>query len=204
MLPQDPSTWPARAVHDTIAAISQRPEFRRGLGESLLQRAMQLFSRWYNAFMELFRGSETARVVLWSLVALLVLLLIARIVIGIREGERRKRGLPAHRSTSVDPWGDAERLSSTGSYTEAAHALFAALLMACAARGELRIHSSKTTGDYLRELRRRSAPSVGGFARFRARYDRIIYGDRSCDAEGYAALLEDARTLIAAPQRRAA
>lgn len=204
MLLQDPTGWPPRAIHDTVAAIAKRPEFARALSDSLLDRVLRKLTDWYNAFIELFRGNEPVRLLLWTLVAVLVLLIVARLVVGIRETERRRRGIPAHRSTSSDPWGDARRLAESGSYTEAAHALFAALLRACAARGELRIHSSKTTGDYLRELRRRSAPSTTGFARFRARYDRIIYGDRACDAAGYAALLADATPLLDPVQRRPA
>jgi hypothetical protein len=203
VFPQDPTGWPPRAIHDTVAAIAKRKEFARALGDSLLDRVLRTLGEWYTKFLDLFRGSQPVRFLLWTVVAVLVALVIARIVIGVRETERRRRGLPAHRNSSTDPWGDARRLADSGSYTEAAHALFAALLRACAARGELRIHSSKTTGDYWRELRRRGAQSTLGFGRFRARYDRIIYGDRSCDAAGYAALLADAEPLLDTGTRRA-
>jgi hypothetical protein len=201
---QDPSEWPAQAVHDTVAAIARRPEYARALQDTLLGR----FFEWVNAalhyLLELSRGSAPARAVMWTLVALLVALVVARIVASVRETERRRRGLPSVALASADPWGDARRLAGAGSYTEAAHALFAALLMACAARGELRPHPSKTTGDYARELRRRGAPSADGFARFRTRYDRIIFGDLTCDAAGYEELLAEARPLLDLVQRRAA
>jgi hypothetical protein len=134
-----------------------------------------------------------------ALLVLLGVLIIARLVVAAREAREdvaRAEG-GARRGGSSDPWSDAERLAASSRFTEAAHALFAALLSSLAARGEVRLHASKTAGDYARELLRRGSPVQAGFQAFRRRYDRIIYGVGECSAEEYAALLHDARPLLA-------
>lgn len=201
---QDPSRWSPQAVHDTVAAIAHRPEFARGIRESLLSRVLMWIGLWLREFLAFFRDREGARWLLWALVALLVVLVAARVLVGIREAERRRRGVASAPSTVADPWGTAARLAAGGSYTEAAHALYAAVLVACASAGGVRLHPSKTTGDYARELRRRRSGRAEPFERFRERYDRVIYGEQSCDADDYAVLLAAAAPLVSTIERRAA
>ena len=98
-------------------------------------------------------------------------------------------------TTAGDPWQSAEALAAAGQFTDAAHVLYGATLALLATRGQIRLHVSKTNGDYARELRRRGAAAHGPFRRFGRRYDRIIYGTGTCDAAEYAALLEEARMV---------
>jgi hypothetical protein len=97
----------------------------------------------------------------------------------------------------TDSWREAEALAKSGQFTEAAHSLYRATLNVLSANGLVRLHESKTSGDYARELRRRGAPAHTAFRRFGARYDRIMYGTGVCDAASYDALLEDARAVAA-------
>jgi hypothetical protein len=106
--------------------------------------------------------------------------------------------------TAVDPWRETERLAAAGQYTEAAHALYRAVIVALASRQFVRAHSSKTSGDYARELRRRDATAEAPFRRFGARYDRIIYGTGVCDAENYHALRDEAAIVLAVTDRERA
>jgi hypothetical protein len=91
---------------------------------------------------------------------------------------------------------EAERLAAAGDYVAAAHALCGALLDSYAARGEIRLHRSKTTGDYARELRRRQAPQASAFQTFRRRYDRMVYGSITIDGAEYQELASLARTQL--------
>ena len=146
---------------------------------------------------DLFRGSAEGRVVTYVLFGLLAGLILARIVVGAREDALARRPAErARRRREADPWLAAQRLAADGQFTEAAHALVATLLASCAARGEFKLHVSKTTGDYSRELRRRGSPLAGGFQQFRERYDTLIYGTGTCTAADYASLLGDVRPLL--------
>lgn len=113
---------------------------------------------------------------------------------GERDGAPPRAG--PSRAPAADAWTDAERLARAGEFTAAAHALYGALLARLAAGGEVRVHPSKTAGDYARELRRRASRAQPAFQAFRARYDRVIYGTGRCSADEFAALLLDARPLL--------
>ena len=190
--------WPAGAVHDTVAAIVSHAAYQRSLSQTLLSRLYRWIGRLINAFLDLFRGSGTGRTITYVLLGLLVALVIARIIVAARAAgdDRVRTGARTPRARASDPWADAERLAGAAQYTEAAHALFVALLAGFAARGEVRLHASKTAGDYARELRRRGSAAERGFQLFRIRYDRIIYGLGECGTDDYAALLHDARQLL--------
>lgn len=190
--------WNDAAIRDTIAAITSTSEYQRELTTSLASRALRWFSDLLDALFTSVRGAPYGREITIAVVALLVALVIARIVLGVRAERALVAARVPRKATVADlsALADAERLAQAGDFTAAAHALFAALLRACAARGEVRLHPSKTTGDYARELRRRNTPSLRPFQSFRSRYDRVIYGDMQCSAGDYAALSSDARQLL--------
>ena len=106
-----------------------------------------------------------------------------------------------------DWWSIADNLAARDDWTEAAHALYMALVTAAARTGALSIHDSKTTGDYLREVRRRSgAFDTTRFAEFTQSYETVIYGAGTCDPERYTTLREIAARIlgrITAPVRKA-
>ena len=72
-----------------------------------------------------------------------------------------------------------------------------------AATAQLRLHPSKTSGDYARELRTRGSPAHAEFGRFGRRYDHVLFGTGTCDAETYTALREHARGVIHTEARAA-
>ncbi len=190
--------WSADAVRDTIAAVVRHADYQRALTDSLWNRIGRWIVERIAELMVGVRGSPTGRVVTIALLVLAVALIVARLVIGMH-ADRAARHAPRPPRTSgagTAMFSDAERLAAAGDYTGAAHALFGALLSACAARGEIRLHSSKTTGDYARELRTRQSSSLRPFQLFRERYDRVIYGDLQCSALDYAALAREAQSLI--------
>ncbi|MDP1889411.1 MAG: DUF4129 domain-containing protein [Gemmatimonadaceae bacterium] len=198
-VPQDSSTaWAKGAVHDTVAAIARLPVFERALGDSVGRQFWRWFGRVVSELFGFFRDSSAGRSLVMAFFALLLVLIIVRVWMGERALlEIAPRDDPdLARTQGADAWVEAERLAAAGDFTHAAHALFAALLAACASRGELRLHPSKTTGDYARELRHRGVASQRDFRTFRSRYDRIIYGAGECTATDYSALLSDAGPLL--------
>jgi hypothetical protein len=111
-------------------------------------------------------------------------------------GTRHGRGGMA---ALTDPWSEAQRLATLGDFTGAAHALYAALLGAIARREPVRLHDSKTVGDYARELRGLASPRFGGFREFARAYETVVYGLGSCDRARYDRLLALATPLVQAP-----
>jgi len=198
------AVWPEHAIRDSVAVIVRQAGYQRSLRETLMSRLLRWLYEYFIDIVSAFGQSPIAIVVSRVLLVALLLLLVARMVLGAvaRNDVAAQEADVVRRLQGVDPWAESQRLAGAGRYTEAAHALFAALLVTCAARGELRLHSSKTAGDYARELRRGTSPTYAPFQAFRRRYDRIIYGSGTCNADGWVALMSDARVLLA-PERAA-
>jgi hypothetical protein len=97
-----------------------------------------------------------------------------------------------------DAWSAAQQLAARGDYTAAAHALYAALLDAGARRRQLELHPSKTTGDYVREVKRRASPIFPSLRDFARAYEFVIYGLGECDRDRYERLLSIARPVVTA------
>jgi hypothetical protein len=103
----------------------------------------------------------------------------------------------------ADPWIEADRLAAAGNYTDAAHLLYRGVAQRLAAHELIRLHDSKTSGDYARELRARGWPLHEEFRQFGRRYDHVIFGTGTCDAATYAALRDHARRITRAEARAA-
>jgi Domain of unknown function (DUF4129) len=192
-------SWSHAAIHDTVAAIVRQPAYRRDVGSTLFDRMMQWLWSWYERFVAALGGVPHGRFIATAAAVLVVLLVLARFAYAARlragsTGGSDIAGAIVRRGG--DPWHAAQRLAAEGQYTEAAHELYRATLALLASHGFVRLHESKTTGDYARELRRRDVPAYAPFRQFGARYDRIIYGTGVCDAAAYDALLSAARAVV--------
>lgn len=104
---------------------------------------------------------------------------------GASEGPWRRHG---GTGADADAWALAQRFAAEGQYTEAAHALYGALLRRVSARVSLRLHPSKTAGDYARDLRRTAPSLFGPFREFARNYEVVIYGLGSCDRQRFQTL----------------
>ena len=69
----------------------------------------------------------------------------------------------------ADAWSAAQSLAARGDYTAAAHALYAALLDAGARQEQIKLHPSKTAGDYVREVRTDLIAHLPKLSRLRSR-----------------------------------
>ena len=146
---------------------------------------------WWTKYLDFSLTRETA----WRLG--IALLIIAAAFAVIQHLRRRLHDGDAHGAAgdmlrsglrSRDAWTTAQELAAQGDFTGAAHALYVALLGNLARRELLRLHPSKTIGDYLRELRRRPTAPVQTVREFARAYEVVAYGLRACDADRYARL----------------
>ncbi|MCC7000544.1 MAG: DUF4129 domain-containing protein [Gemmatimonadaceae bacterium] len=181
-----------------MRAIVEDDVYRRSTRRTLLDRFGDWVAQQIRELLDLIPPITFGREILLGIAALLVIVLVARLVMRWTEDKQLVAGAGTARGRGgrLDPWLEAERLAASGDHLAAAQALCAALLGACARRGEVVLHQSKTTGDYAREMRRRNAPSLPAFQRFRSRYDRVIYDAQACDAAEYAALVSAATPLL--------
>jgi hypothetical protein len=148
---------------------------------------------WLTSFFRAIDQSPPMKHALTTVLVLVVLGIIAHLILtvyipGYGQSARWTR-LGARSADAKDPWALAQRLAAEGRYTEAAHALYGALLARVAARVPLRLHPSKTVGDYARDLRD-TAPSVfTPFREFARSYEVVIYGLGTCDRSRFDGLI---------------
>jgi uncharacterized protein DUF4129 len=191
-------SWSVPAVHDTVADIARQRVYERSVGESAWQQFWRAVARLLETIFGFFRGSETGRDVTLAIVILIVAAVAIHFILAALAARNDVVAADAGpaRERAADAWREAERLAAAGAFTEASHALLAALLSAFAQRGEVRLHASKTAGDYARELARKGSPARAAFQQFRRHYDAVIFGVGTCDADQYAALLRDAAPIL--------
>lgn len=187
------------AIADTVAAVFRGREFTEHNGVSI----GQLVSQWiWSAFIRFlgFAASHPAvGLVLRVTLGLIALVILARIGFGLlaryAPSAIGRQHLEVGRGR--DWWHTAQDLASKQEYTGAAHALYLALLALAAHRGLVSLHESKTTGDYLREVRSNpDAFDIPRFTDFTRSYETVIYGIGTCDEERYSSLNAMATTLI--------
>ena len=195
---------PERTIHETVAAIFRARAYQRS---TLLDR----FWNWVQVMLHRFvawitpgfRALEHSPPLYWAVVitlGLLVAAVAARWIYLWRARTARRaagEGWEQHAaSPRGDAWAAAQQLAVDGNYTAAAHALYAALLDAGARQHQLRLHPSKTAGDYVREVRRRSPPTFPVFRDFARSYELVIYGLGECNRERYERLFSLALPIV--------
>lgn len=185
-----PAPTSASAIRDTVAAIFRQPAYDRSLRESTWDRFVGWLVEWIRNLLSAVRGSRSAY---WTTVAIFTVIILA--VIGRaaylgylqrdQRAEHRGEGARAAGRGGRDPWLVAQELAAAGNHTDAAHALYRALLEALARRERVRLHPSKTVGDYVRDLRQRSSTLFTRFRDFARSYETVVYGMGHCDRERY-------------------
>lgn len=193
-----PAPIPDEAIRDTMEAVFAQAGFTRARPSWLSSLADRVWAWIWDLLRAILRPLLETRsdnpVLFWLMVSVFVLILAG--ILGRLtwvSWQRRKRGIdarPAFPSAGAprfagDPWTVAQRLAADGNYTDAAHALYVALLEATARRGGVKLHPSKTAGDYVRELRQRSSALFGRFRDFARAYEYVVYGTGHCDRERY-------------------
>lgn len=194
--------WRTGAVHDTVATLLQDAAYRRSFWSSLGGRLLSEIGRFLTWLFEALRSIPGGSVTVLTVIVVVLALIAGRLFLAAEWGDelllRRRAG--GARTSRIDPWTEAESLAAAGDYMGAAHALYQAVLRRLALTERIRVHSSKTSGDYARELRRRGSPLTVHFQSFGRRFDRVVFGTGICTADDYAALRRDA---LAIPERQA-
>lgn len=193
---------PSPAVRDTISRVFQDDVYDRSIKTTLFSRLSDLVASMFRELLGAIRASPELS---WALAVLAMLIIIAIVIRQIELARQRATAASPGRDArdrgrgmSRDPWILAQQLAAEGNFTDAAHALYRALLEALARRERLRLHPSKTAGDYVRELRKRSSGALVRFRDFARSYDTVIYGIGECDRERYERLHALAAPLIQA------
>jgi preprotein translocase subunit Sec61beta len=196
--------WTSSQIHDTVAAIARLPVFARSARESLVGRFIRYVIAQVREFFDRYHGSTSARYIVIAAIALILLVVIARIVTarGLDAEIRRRARTYRRGSIHEDFWMAAQRAAATGDHVAACHLLYAAVLDRTAIQEGLALHPSKTSGDYWRELRRRGSPAQAEFRLFARRFDRAMYGSTTPSAEDFNELSGLADRVLSA--RRAA
>lgn len=180
-----------RATTDSV--FSQAAYNRVSLWELFWGWVFDLARRAWALLDPLLSVLRKSPVLYWTVIVLLAAIAVAVIARAVYLWHQRRlfnaaalawESSPLRRA-GRDPWSAAEELSARGEFTDAAHALYAALLESAAHAGQLRLHPSKTAGDYVRELRNRSSSLFTLFREFARSYETVIYGIGTCDAERY-------------------
>ncbi len=178
-------TWPPGAVHDSVRAVLRDPAFRRSLRRTLIDRLMVWIMEWLSRLERAARHLPSLRSIGLTLVALIVLFVIVRTLLGAREraDETNQRLRRRGANTQENPWEVADQLTSQGQFEDAAHALYRGVLLTISRTERIRLDPSRTSGDYARELRRRNASSVTMFRAFTRRFESAVYGHERCTAD---------------------
>jgi hypothetical protein len=195
--------WPASVVQDSVAAIVRQRVYQRSVRATLFERLLDWLSALIRRLFSAVSEIPHAKWIILGLAILVVLAIAARIWLGSEAEERRSRLRSSVVQGGADPWIEADRLAAAGRYTDAAQLLYRGVTERLAAEELIRLHASKTSGDYARELRGRGSDIDGEFRQFGRRYDHVLFGTGTCDAATYAALREHARR-VTRPEARAA
>lgn len=203
MLIQGIEQWNTSAVHDTVAVLLKDAAYRRSFWSSIVGRLLAELGRLLQWLYDAVRGIPGGKTTVLTVMSVVLLLILGRLYLSAKGGDdllfRRSPG--SLRALRSDPWAEAESLAAAGDYMGAVHALYQAVIRRLAATERIRPHSSKTSGDYARELRRRGSPLAVPFQTFGRRFDRVVFGAGVCSEDDYAAMRREALEI---PDRQAA
>jgi hypothetical protein len=192
-------TWTNREIHDTVAAIVADPTITGASRRSLLGRVLRYLATKLTDLLHWASGSLDARIITGAGVVIVVVLIVARIFAGRREAAGRRaagrRGAPRAR---VNPWRSAQALASDGRFTDASHDLYAAVIADLVRLGLVRFHASKTSRDYVHELRRARMPLAPIFGDFSRAFERAVFGLDDVTREEWEVLLSLAERVASA------
>jgi hypothetical protein len=195
---------PERTIHETVEAIFRASAYDRpSLWNRFWRWLWEMLGRFVSWLSPAFHALKHSPPLYWAVIVTLGMLVAAVAARWLFLWRARTaqhaagEGWEQHLAgTRGDAWAAAQQLATRGNYTAAAHALYAALLDASARHHQLRLHPSKTAGDYVREVRRRSPPTFPGFRDFARAYELVIYGLGECNRERYERLYALALPIV--------
>ncbi|HWE41469.1 MAG TPA: DUF4129 domain-containing protein [Gemmatimonadaceae bacterium] len=192
------------AIRDTMAAVFRQAAFARRQPSWIARKITEFFEWLWDLLRQLGGTRTSSPAVFWTVMTIVIVVAVAIIArLAWVSYLRRNQGIAAREapgggagSAQGDPWTAAQQHAARGDFTAAAHSLYLALLTAIARRGLIRLHPSKTVGDYVRELRARSATVFTRFRDFARAYETVVYGTGVCDQERYEKLQRLALPIV--------
>ena len=182
---------PEQTIHRAVQAVYAVPTYNRtSLWSRFWDFVGEMFHRFVLWIFPAFGVLRKSPPLFWTLIVGLALLTAAVIARSLYLWRARTALRIAGQG-----W-EMQQLAARGDFTAAAHALYAALLDAGARQNQLRLHPSKTAGDYVREVRKRSSPIFPGFRDFARAYELVIYGLGECNRDRYERLLSLALPIV--------
>lgn len=196
--------WTPGQIHDTVAAIARQPAYATPVQHSIIGRLLTTAFRWIRDLLNRTGSWPSIRYLLIAAALALIVFVVAGVVAGQRAKARRAAGGDP-RVVGAGPgdyWALADALDAAGDFAGACHAVYHAVLDALARADLVRLHASRTSGDYARTLRQRGWPQAAEFWRFARQFERCVYGWATPTHEDYVHLAAAARAL--ASRREAA
>lgn len=195
--------WTPAQIHDTVAAIARQPAYATPIQQSILGRLLTAVFRWVRELFDRTGSWPSLRYVLIAAALALILFVLAGVVVGQRTKARRAAAadLRVVGAGPGDYWTLADQFDASGDFNSACHAIYRAVLDGLARADLIRLHASKTSGDYARALRHRGSPRAAEFWRFARQFERCVYGWGPPTHEDYLHLATAARAIVS---RRAA
>ena len=194
-LMQVPAPVTPAAIGDTIARIVLERGYYRNVTSTLLSRTWEWLSRTLRDLFLQATGSRGTYLVSLSLIALMIIIAIARSVI-VALARRQSAARRVSEASADDLLAQARGLAAQAAFVQAAHLLYAAVVTKLVESKQVRRHPSKTVGDYFRDLRAAGLPAASAYRAFAQTYEIVAYGDGVCDAVRYARLEQLAAPLL--------
>jgi hypothetical protein len=196
---QDVPVGDAAAIRDTIARVFDAASYDRSARTTIGGLILDAIGRVFRFLFDVIGRSPSLReFMLWSGFAILGVITVRFVYVARQRARLSAFRNPAHvqGTRAADPWLSAQAAAAAERYTEAAHLLYAALLQALSVTERVRLHTSKTAGDYSRELRARSSPAWPPFRNFVRAFELVVYGRRECDRAQFERLRSLAAPLV--------
>ncbi len=182
---------PERTIRRAVEAVYGAPVFNRtSLWDRFWGWVGEMLGRFFSWLSPMFNTLHKSPPLFWAVIIGLGLLTAAAIARWLHLWRAR-----IALRIAGSAW-ETERGAARGDFTAAAHALYAALLDAGARANQLRLHPSKTAGDYVREVRTQSSPIFPNFRDFARAYELVIYGFGECNRDRYERLLSLALPVV--------
>jgi len=193
-----PTPIPAGTIRDTLTVIVRERGYQQNVSATLLSRGWEWLSRVLNELFSNAVASPGTYLIVLGALGLLIGVAVARAIV-----VARARTLAAQRRaaevTADELLTEARGLAAQGAYVDAAHRLYAAVVIRLVERRQVRKHPSKTVGDYGRELRASGDQLTPAYVAFARTYEVVAYGDGLCDATRYQRLERLAAPLFGTP-----
>jgi hypothetical protein len=199
LVPSVSQSVSADSIREAITTVFARRAYDRSVISTLWSRIWGAVLTWLSeVVVSLRHAGPVQKGALLVLLVVLVAVVARLAILSNAAGVAFRRASTFGFGSPQDAWAEAERLARAGQYTDAAHALYLGLLDDMARRDQVRLHYSKTVGDYGRDLRRRSSGLAPRYRDFARTYETVVYGVGTCDRERYERLYALATGIVQA------